>query len=132
LEEAINALDQGYLTRFRIEYSQVVRKSRLGEVMRMKKIMSFMAAGILALGTVTAQADGQAVYDKHCKGCHVAGVGGAPKPGDTAAWDARKAAGMDVMVQTVVTGKGAMPPKGTCASCDEAALKAAVEVLLAQ
>lgn len=98
----------------------------------MKKIIGVMAAGVFALSAMSVQADGQAVYDKHCKGCHVAGVGGAPKPGDTAAWDARKAAGIDAMVQVVVTGKGAMPPKGTCATCDDAALKAAVEVLLAQ
>lgn len=98
----------------------------------MKKILGIAAAAVLAVGSIGVQADGQAVYDKHCKGCHVAGVGGAPKPGDAAAWEARKAAGVDAMVQTVVTGKGAMPPKGTCASCDDASLKAAVEVLLAQ
>lgn len=98
----------------------------------MKKAMGFMAAAVLAAASMGVQADGQAVYDKHCKGCHVAGVGNAPKPGDAAAWDARKAAGVDAMVQTVITGKGAMPPKGTCATCDDASLKAAVEVLLAQ
>ncbi|MGH1431528.1 MAG: c-type cytochrome [Neptuniibacter sp.] len=98
----------------------------------MKKIIGGLAAGLLVLGAMNVHADGQAVYDKHCKGCHVAGVGNAPKPGDAAAWEARKAAGVDAMVQTVVTGKGAMPPKGTCATCDDASLKAAVEVLLAQ
>ena len=98
----------------------------------MKKAMGFMAAAVLAAASMGVQADGQSVYDKHCKGCHVAGVGNAPKPGDAAAWDARKAAGVDAMVQTVITGKGAMPPKGTCATCDDASLKAAVEVLLAQ
>ena len=98
----------------------------------MKKIIGVVAVSVLALSAMSVQADGQAVYDKHCKGCHVAGVGGAPKPGDAAAWEARKAAGIDAMVQVVATGKGAMPPKGTCATCDDAALKAAVEVLLAQ
>ncbi|MDO6592490.1 cytochrome c5 family protein [Neptuniibacter sp. 1_MG-2023] len=77
-------------------------------------------------------AEGQVIYDKHCKGCHVAGVGGAPKPGDSAAWEPRIVQGIDVMVQTVVVGKGTMPPKGTCFDCDEAALKAAVELLIAE
>ncbi|MGH1461773.1 MAG: c-type cytochrome [Neptuniibacter sp.] len=98
----------------------------------MKRVLSVVATAILVAGSVNVMADGQAVYDKHCKGCHVAGVGGAPKPGDAAAWDARKAKGVDAMVQTVVTGKGAMPPKGTCATCDDASLKAAVEVLISQ
>ena len=97
----------------------------------MKKLTGLVAAALLATASVSALAD-QAVYDKHCKGCHVAGVGGAPKPGDKAAWDARAAAGIDAMVQTVVTGKGAMPPKGTCATCDDATLKATVELMLAQ
>lgn len=97
----------------------------------MKKTTGIVAALLLSAASLGVQAD-QAVYDKHCKGCHVAGVGGAPKPGDKAAWDARAAKGVDAMVQTVVTGKGAMPPKGTCASCDDATLKSAVEVLLAQ
>lgn len=98
----------------------------------MKKVLGISAAALLALGSMAVQADGQAVYDQHCKGCHVAAVGGAPKPGDAAAWESRKAKGVDAMVQTVMTGKGAMPPKGTCATCDEAGLKAAVEVMLAQ
>jgi cytochrome c5 len=98
----------------------------------MKKALGISAAALLALGSMSVQADGQAIYDQHCKGCHIAGVGNAPKPGDAAAWEPRIAKGVDAMVQTVVTGKGAMPPKGTCASCDEASLKAAVEVLIAQ
>ena len=98
----------------------------------MKKIMWAVVSGLLISSATVAQADGQAVYDKHCKGCHVAGVGNAPKPGDKAEWDKRGAAGIDAMVKTVVEGKGAMPKNGTCAQCDEATLKAAVEVLIAQ
>lgn len=96
------------------------------------KATGLLAATLLALIPLSVQADGQAIYDKHCKGCHVAAVGGAPKPGDKAAWEPRIAKGVDAMTQTVVKGKGAMPPKGTCMSCDEATLKAAVEVLIAQ
>lgn len=84
------------------------------------------------LSAMYANADGQATYAKHCKGCHVAGVGQAPKPGDQAAWQPRIAKGVDAMVQTVISGKGAMPPKGTCMECDEAALTSAVEWLIAQ
>lgn len=98
----------------------------------MKRVTGLILGLLVAASSVTVQADGQAIYDKHCKGCHVAGVGGAPKPGDKAAWEPRIAKGVDVMVQTVVSGKGAMPPKGTCMSCDEATLKAAVDVLTAQ
>ncbi|WP_286237639.1 c-type cytochrome [Neptuniibacter halophilus] len=98
----------------------------------MKKMAFVAAAAMLTVASLSAQADGQAIYEKHCKACHEAGVGNAPKPGDKAAWEPRIAKGVDAMLQTVVSGKGAMPPKGTCMSCDEATLKAAVEVLIAQ
>lgn len=96
------------------------------------KRLSVAAVTVLCSLSFTAQADGQAIYNKHCKGCHVAGVGGAPKPDDTAAWQARAAQGVDAMLQTVLKGKGAMPPKGTCMSCSDDELKAAIEVLLPQ
>lgn len=98
----------------------------------MNRTTGLVAAMLLAAVSMSVQADGQAIYDKHCKGCHIAGVGGAPKPGDAAAWDARKAKGLDAMVAIVVSGKGAMPAKGTCATCDTETLKSAVEVLVAQ
>ena len=98
----------------------------------MSKIIKCVVAMLMVAASWSAQADGQAIYDKHCKGCHVAGVGNAPKPGDAAAWAPRIEKGVDGMLAVVVTGKGAMPPKGTCMSCDEATLKAAIEVLIAQ
>ena len=54
----------------------------------------------------------KSTVDTVCSACHIAGVAGAPKFGDKAAWDQRAAAGMETMVATVVSGKGAMPPRG--------------------
>jgi cytochrome c5 len=62
--------------------------------------------------------------------CHVAGVAGAPKLGDKAAWAPRIATGIDAMTASVVKGKGAMPPKGG-SSASEAELRAAVEYMTA-
>lgn len=98
----------------------------------MKKIIKLAMTVLIIAAPFGVQADGQAVYDKHCKGCHVAGVGNAPKPGDAAAWEARIAKGEDAMLAVVMAGKGAMPPKGTCATCDESTLKAAINVLISQ
>ena len=61
-------------------------------------------------------AAGKTVYDASCAGCHEAGLMGAPKPGDKAAWSARIAKGLDVMTKNSLqgfTGKaGMMPAKG--------------------
>ena len=59
-------------------------------------------------------------YNKSCGVCHNTGAAGAPKTGDAAAWQARlDAKGMDELVQSVVNGLNAMPPKGMCFDCSD-------------
>jgi cytochrome c5 len=79
-----------------------------------------------------AGASGKEVYDKACMACHLTGVAGAPKFGDKAAWAPRLAAGVDGLVKSVISGKGAMPPKAGNASLSDGEIKAAVEYMLAQ
>ena len=74
-------------------------------------------------------ADGEALYKQSCVACHAAGVAGAPKFGDKAAWAPRLQQGMPALVQSVVKGKGAMPPKGG-SSAAEPQLRAAVEYMV--
>ena len=76
-------------------------------------------------------ASGKATYDAICKACHDAGVAGAPKFGDKAAWSARLKAGKDALYNTALKGKGAMPPKGGNPSIPDADVKAAVDHILA-
>ena len=92
------------------------------------------AAVALALSTLSlaaAAADGKAVYDKTCTVCHAAGVAGAPKLGDKAAWAPRVATGKDALVASVVKGKGAMPPKAGNAALTDDEIKAAVDFMVA-
>jgi cytochrome c5 len=72
---------------------------------------------------------GEAVYKQACLACHSAGVAGAPKVGDKAAWAPRLQQGMPALVQSVITGKGAMPPRGG-SSAPEPDLRAAVEYMV--
>lgn len=51
---------------------------------------------------------GDAVYKAQCAACHDAGLAGAPKFGDTAAWGARIATGYESLVTSALKGKGAM------------------------
>lgn len=57
--------------------------------------------------------------DTLCVACHLAGVGGAPKMGDQAAWQERADKGMDALVASVINGVGAMPPRGATTLTDE-------------
>jgi cytochrome c5 len=75
---------------------------------------------------------GDAVYAAACLACHSAGVAGAPIVGDQAAWESRAAKGIDGLLATAISGINAMPPKGTCADCSDAELKAAIEYMLSE
>jgi len=72
---------------------------------------------------------GKSVYDTACMACHAAGVAGAPKTGDKAAWAPRLKTGKDALYAAVIKGKGAMPAKGGNASLSDADVKAAVDYL---
>jgi len=79
-----------------------------------------------------AAVDGKAIYEKTCAVCHVAGVAGAPKTGDKAAWAPRIKQGMDALHASTIKGKGAMPPKGGATQLSDDQVKAAVEYLVGQ
>ena len=53
-----------------------------------------------------------------CQTCHAAGVAGAPKLGDKAAWAPRLAQGVDGLTASAIKGKNAMPPKGGSTASD--------------
>jgi cytochrome c5 len=72
---------------------------------------------------------GEALYKQACLACHAAGVAGAPKVGDKAAWAPRIQQGMPALVQAAIKGKGAMPPKGG-SSAPDAQIQAAVEYMV--
>ena len=55
---------------------------------------------------------GEEIVKGVCNSCHQAGVAGAPKIGDKAAWAPRLAQGLDGLVKSATAGKNAMPPKG--------------------
>ena len=90
------------------------------------------AATAVAAAPAPAAADpaaGKALYDKSCFACHAAGVAGAPKFGDKAAWAPYIATGIDVMLKVAISGKGAMPPRGGSTATDDE-LRAAINFMV--
>jgi len=81
---------------------------------------------------VSAEA-GKKLYDSACVACHGAGIAGAPKVGDKAAWAPRIAQGNDTLYTHAIKGfqgkAGVMPPKGGSAASDDE-VKAAVDYMV--
>ncbi len=74
---------------------------------------------------------GQEVYETKCKVCHEAGVAGAPKYGDQAAWIARIEKGEATLIQNAINGLNAMPPRGGHTDLHDEEVKGAVLYMLA-
>ena len=83
-----------------------------------------------AAKSADAGAAGKATYDSACSACHAAGVAGAPKLGDKAAWAPRIKSGKDALHAAALKGKGAMPPKGGQTQLADDVVKAAVDYMI--
>lgn len=88
-----------------------------------------VAAAPSAAADGVAHVDGKKLYQSACVACHSTGVANAPKLGDHAAWKPLLDRGMDSMMEVVMNGKGAMPPRGAT-TADKAALQATVEYMI--
>jgi len=77
-------------------------------------------ANIAPIGSVTtvdksvakAARSGEAVFNAVCTSCHSAGVLGAPKIDDKAAWEPRTAQGLDGLMKNAINGIRSMPARG--------------------
>jgi cytochrome c5 len=73
---------------------------------------------------------GKTVHDTSCIACHGAGVAGAPRDGDQAAWAPRLKQGMPALYEAALKGKGAMPPRGGNPKLADAEVRAAVDYMV--
>lgn len=93
----------------------------------MNRLLVFGALGAALVAGSAMAADGKAIWEKNCAGCHSIM---APKTDDKAAWAPIVKLGAEQVTAVVIKGKGVMPPKGGAAT--EADVKAAVEYILSQ
>lgn len=105
----------------------------MGEEAALRRILPIaqvtLAGG--AGGGAKAAKGSEEIYKATCAACHDAGVAGAPKTGDKAAWAPRIGVGLEKLAASGIKGKGAMPPKGGNASIPDADIRAAVEYMTA-
>lgn len=103
------------------------------------------ALAIKPLAGATAQAgggssgsamptSGKALFDQTCSACHGAGVAGAPKAGDKAAWAPHIAKGLPTLYDHALHGftgtSGTMPAKGGRTEVPDAMVEQAVNYMV--
>lgn len=74
-------------------------------------------------------ATGEAAFTQICSSCHAAGINGAPKIGDHAAWGPRIAQGKVTLYKHALEGKGNMPARGGT-SWPDATIRSAVDYMV--
>lgn len=100
----------------------------------MKAVKTILVAGTMLFAAGTALADGEAVYNSGCSACHAAGIAGAPKLGDKAAWANRVTKDKETLYSNVINGfqgeTGVMPPKGGFMNLSDDDVKSAVDFMI--
>ncbi len=80
----------------------------------------------ISKSALPAERSGEQVVQAQCHKCHEAGVGGAPRIGDTAAWSPRLAHGLDALVRSAINGHGGMPARGGMIDLTDGELRSAI------
>ena len=95
-------------------------------------------AGIAAAqggaGAAAMPKTGEELFQQTCSACHGAGIAGAPKAGDKAAWNPRIAKGKDTLYDHAMHGftgtAGVMPAKGGRTDAPDDLVKQAVDYMV--
>jgi cytochrome c5 len=97
-------------------FTSTVHKAPESEQLVLERIKPVGTVVIAEATAPKGSMTGEQVYAQICKTCHEAGIAGAPKAGDKAAWGPRIAQGEKTLLQHAVAGfqgrSGVMPPKG--------------------
>lgn len=109
-------------------------KSGAAAIEAAKAAAAKAAAAKVAYGGTT---DGKAIYGHLCHSCHTAGVAGAPKLGDKAAWKPRIAQGIATLIKHAEEGYTGpdgnhMPARGGNPSLSDAQVAATVKWMVGQ
>ncbi|QUM78371.1 cytochrome c5 family protein [Moritella sp. 24] len=89
-------------------------------------------APVVAKSTAPAEPrSGEQVYTATCNMCHGSGLAGAPIKGNADQWAPRIAQGKETLYRHAIEGlNGAMPARGTCSTCSDDELQAAVDFMI--
>jgi cytochrome c5 len=90
--------------------------------------LTLALAASMAASAAHAQSErsGEAIVKQQCITCHEAGLNGAPRIDDRAAWAQRMKRGLDVTVRSAIKGHGNMPARGGMTDLTDTELRAAI------
>lgn len=112
------------------ERSEIENSQPIAE--RLAPVGNFAAETAVAVVAAPVTLSAEEAYAS-CAACHDAGIAGAPAFGDTSAWSARIAKGIEALYSNAINGyqgaDGYMPAKGGNAALSDESVKAAVDYM---
>jgi cytochrome c5 len=132
---AANTQEQHVLTDPRNQAVVAERIAPVAKVAIAGQDNSALAPVQAAAAAPAEELPGEQVFNMACVACHGAGVAGAPKMGDKAAWGPRIAKGNDTLHKHAIEGfqgtAGFMPPKGGRVDLADKSIINAVDYMVA-
>ena len=110
----------------------IARIAPQGKVCFEGKECDITIAAALGAADPNKPREGKVIYEGVCHTCHAAGLLGAPKFGDKAAWGPRIAKGTATLHQHALQGFNAMPAKGGNADLLDVKVTNAVDYMVSQ
>ena len=110
----------------------IARIAPQGKVCFEGKECDITIAAALGAADPNKPREGKVIYEGVCHTCHTAGLLGAPKLGDKAAWSARIGKGTATLYQHAIQGFNAMPAKGGNADLLDVEVTNAVDYMVSQ
>ena len=104
-------------------------RSRIGDPAGQTQAPAQVALAAPA-ASAAAPRSGSEIYGAACVACHATGAAGSPLFGDGAAWTERAAQGFEALTASVLSGKGAMPPKAGNPALTEDEIRSAISYML--
>ncbi len=105
-------------------------------VLRILLVLSPLLLWIFSFGprdgiaVASEKSSGRDIFLQNCAACHVNGVAQAPRVSSQAEWEPRLATGRQSLLNSVLRGKGGMPPKGGNASISDAQATEALDYIM--
>lgn len=103
---------------------------RLGLVLAPLILWIFSLIPADGIAVASDRPGGRDIFLQNCAACHVSGVAQAPRISVASEWEPRLASGRRSLQDSVLRGKGGMPPKGGNASISDAQAIAALDYIV--
>ena len=104
-------------------------KERIAPISRVH-VGTAPAAVMTPPAAVAEAATPEEIYQAACQSCHASGILESPLFGDNAAWEPRFAQGLEALYQSVINGKGNMPPKAGRTDLSDETIRLTVDYML--